>query len=84
MGCYLIVMLKKRAVKKYRLEYGEVVSRRDVILLHPTCYQSKWSARKYAEKEYSHYDVPVLIVYEYDPKLDSLYIREVVNRKVIE
>jgi len=80
MSCYRIAQLKPGAVGRYRFVYGEAIDRRDLVIVHNTCYASSASAKRYAEKHAlvlkKYKDQPLLIVQDYG---DLIVIRHVVQ-----
>ena len=79
---YFIIQLKPRAKNKYRLKWGEIISKKDIIVVHGTRYQNKRSAKAYALKHadiLKLYDGPLLIVQEYDVNDNVVFLREVIQ-----
>ena len=85
MSCYLIVQLKPRHAKKYVLRHGMAINKQHITIVYPTCYKTKYSAKKRVEKEGDslkiYKDQPILIVQDYEVEKPHgyVFIREVVE-----
>ena len=77
-GCYLIVQVKPEAITKYTLEYGTTIDPKDIVMLRPTCYQTKKNAREMARKVKRLYEyLPVIIIQDYGE--GYIVVREVIK-----